>query len=63
MTTLIPTCDLCDAHKNDTDGAFRVLPPRFRHFGKRCLVADSGLSITKRSERVKLSRPYGVAML
>jgi len=28
------TCDLCDAHKNDTDGAFRVLPPVFRDFGK-----------------------------
>lgn len=26
-------CDLCDAHKNDTDGAFRVLPPVFRDFG------------------------------
>lgn len=29
------TCDLCDAHKNDTDGAFRVLPPVFRDFGGR----------------------------
>ncbi|HWP18863.1 MAG TPA: ribonuclease E activity regulator RraA [Burkholderiaceae bacterium] len=29
------TCDLCDAHKNDSDGAFRVLPPVFRDFGKR----------------------------
>jgi len=28
------TCDLCDAHKNDPDGAFRVLPPVFRDFGK-----------------------------
>jgi len=27
------TCDLCDAHKNDTDGAFRVLPPVFRDYG------------------------------
>ena len=27
------TCDLCDAHKNDSDGAFRVLPPVFRAFG------------------------------
>jgi regulator of ribonuclease activity A len=27
------TCDLCDEHKNDTDGAFRVLPPVFRDFG------------------------------
>ena len=29
------TCDLCDAHKGDTDGAFRVLPPVFRDFGRR----------------------------
>jgi regulator of ribonuclease activity A len=28
-----PTCDLCDAHKADTSGAFRVLPPVFRDFG------------------------------
>ena len=27
------TCDLCDAHKNDTSGAFRVLPPVWRSFG------------------------------
>jgi regulator of ribonuclease activity A len=27
------TCDLCDAHKNDSDGGFRVLPPVFRDFG------------------------------
>lgn len=29
------TCDLCDAHKNDSDGAFRVLPPVFHDFGAR----------------------------
>jgi len=29
------TCDLCDAHKADTDGDFRVLPPLFRDFGAR----------------------------
>ena len=29
------TCDLCDAHKNDPDGQFRVLPPVFRDFGLR----------------------------
>jgi regulator of ribonuclease activity A len=33
------TCDLCDDHKNDTDGAFRVLPPIFRDFGKRLKFA------------------------
>lgn len=29
------TCDLCDAHKGDSDGRFRVLPPLFRDFGAR----------------------------
>jgi regulator of ribonuclease activity A len=32
-TFAFATCDLCDAHKNDTSGAFRVLPPVFRDFG------------------------------
>lgn len=27
------TCDLCDAHKSDRSGNFRVLPPVFRDFG------------------------------
>ena len=27
------TCDLCDDHKHDVSGAFRVLPPVFKHFG------------------------------
>lgn len=27
------TCDLCDAHKTDLSGGFRVLPPVFRTFG------------------------------
>lgn len=31
----IATCDLCDIHKNDSSGAFRVLPPVFRDFGAR----------------------------
>jgi regulator of ribonuclease activity A len=36
MSVKLPTtCDLCDAHKGDTDGAFRVLPPVFRDFGGR----------------------------
>lgn len=34
MTDFV-TCDLCDEHKNDTDGAFRVLPPVFKDFGKK----------------------------
>ncbi len=29
----VSTCDLCDAHKSDNSGAFRVLPPVFREFG------------------------------
>lgn len=33
------TCDLCDIHKSATDGAFRVLPPVFRDFGKRTRFA------------------------
>lgn len=32
-TPMMATCDLCDAHKNDDSGAFRVLPPVFREFG------------------------------
>jgi regulator of ribonuclease activity A len=32
-TTDFSTCDLCDAHRADTDGAFRVLPPVFRDYG------------------------------
>ncbi|HMN92341.1 MAG TPA: ribonuclease E activity regulator RraA [Hydrogenophaga sp.] len=31
--TFPATCDLCDAHKNDASGRFRVLPPVFRDFG------------------------------
>ncbi len=27
------TCDLCDLHKGDASGSFRVLPPVFRDFG------------------------------
>jgi regulator of ribonuclease activity A len=27
------TCDLCDVHKGDTTGAFRVLPPVFSSYG------------------------------
>lgn len=34
-----PTCNLCDAHKADTSGAFRVMPPVFRAFGGRARFA------------------------
>ncbi len=33
------TCDLCDAHKNSSDGSFRVLPPVFHGYGKRIKFA------------------------
>lgn len=38
------TCDLCDTHKNDNSGAFRVLPPVFKDFGG--LQKFSGLVVT-----------------
>ena len=34
MKPLFATCDLCDAHKGDSSGSFRVLPPVFRDFGQ-----------------------------
>lgn len=33
------TCDLCDTHKSDASGAFRVLPPLFKDFGARLRFA------------------------
>mgnify|MGYP000290574765 CR=1 FL=1 len=33
MAPPIATCDLCDAHKGDSSGDFRVLPPLYRDFG------------------------------
>jgi len=37
MTTspTLVTGDLCDRHKSDHDGSFRVLPPSFQDYGKR----------------------------
>ena len=32
-TPTISTCDLCDVHKGDESGAFRVLSPVFHHYG------------------------------
>ena len=37
--SVVPTCDLCDAHKGDTSGAFRVLPPVFQAYGGRAAFA------------------------
>ena len=39
------TCDLCDAHKNDGSGAFRVLPPVFRSFGARTRFAGPVVTV------------------
>jgi regulator of ribonuclease activity A len=39
MSNTFATCDLCDEHKNDTDGAFRVLPPLFKDYGGRLKFA------------------------
>lgn len=33
LNPLPATCDLCDAHKGDASGAFRVLPPLFHSYG------------------------------
>ncbi len=33
------TCDLCDAHKNDGSGQFRVLPPVFHDYGGQTCFA------------------------
>ena len=33
------TGDLCDAHKSNIDGSFRVIPPVFRDYGKRVRFA------------------------
>jgi len=34
MTTPFATCDLCDVHKGDLSGNFRVLAPVFKDFGQ-----------------------------
>ena len=39
LSPTFATCDLCDAHKADTSGDFRVLPPVFRSFGGRLKFA------------------------
>lgn len=37
----VPTGDLCDAHKTDASGQFRVLPPVFKAFGARAAFAGT----------------------
>jgi regulator of ribonuclease activity A len=39
------TCDLCDAHKSDRSGDFRVLPPVWRTFGGRAAFAGSVVTV------------------
>lgn len=34
MEKQFATCDLCDLHKSDNSGNFRVLPPVFKNFGR-----------------------------
>ena len=46
MPDAFATCDLCDAHKTDTSGAFRVLPPVFRPYGAH--LRFSGQVVTVR---------------
>jgi len=49
------TCDLCDAHKHDDGGAFRVLPPVWRDFGgvKRFAGAVSTVKCFEDNSRVR----------
>ncbi len=34
MNPSFASCDLCDAHKGDTSGNFRVLPPVYKDYGQ-----------------------------
>ena len=44
LLTAFSTCDLCDAHKGNDSGTFRVLPPVFSSFGG--LAAFAGMVTT-----------------
>lgn len=45
MTATPATCDLCDAHKNDSSEFFRVLSPVFRDFGARRAFAGPVVTV------------------
>lgn len=45
MAITFQTCDLCDAHKQDDSGAFRVLPPVFQHFGGSLRFAGAVVTV------------------
>lgn len=46
MSESLLTCDLCDAHRSDTSGNLRVMPPVFRAFGSK--TRFSGAVVTLR---------------
>ncbi len=45
MPSHFATCDLCDAHKNDISGDFRVLPPVFRDYGQVCTFSGPVVTV------------------
>lgn len=45
VSPIVATCDLCDVHKNDDSGAFRVLPPVFRDFGAHGRFAGAVMTV------------------
>lgn len=45
FTPFVPTCDLCDAHKSDDSGRFRVLPPVFLSMGGRQRFAGEVVTV------------------
>lgn len=58
MSQLPPlaTCDLCDAHKGDDSGAFRVLPPVFRDFGAKTLFAGPVFTVKCHEDNTPVKR-------
>jgi regulator of ribonuclease activity A len=44
MPQSLATCDLCDAHKGDASGRFRVVPPVFHSYG--AVTRFSGAVVT-----------------
>ena len=45
-TPILVTGDLCDLHKSDVHGTFRVLPPVFRDYGKRTRFAGRVVTLS-----------------
>lgn len=42
---MVSTCDLCDAHKADATGSFRVLPAGFSSFGGRAAFCGEVVTV------------------